>query len=88
MALDLTAFEGPVGPSMESVLGLGCFTGFLGTYYAIYFYILKQVLTGGLMGVGGGAVIVPFLSLFSDLDYKMVLATSLAGFGGLPTMWR
>jgi uncharacterized membrane protein YfcA len=32
------------------------------------------------MGVGGGAIIVPALSVFSEMDHKMILGTSLAGF--------
>ena len=32
----------------------------------------------GIFGVGGGAVIVPALCLFTDLDYRVALGTSLA----------
>jgi uncharacterized membrane protein YfcA len=37
-------------------------------------------LLAGLLGVGGGAVAVPLLSLFTDLPYHVALGTSLTGF--------
>jgi uncharacterized protein len=47
--------------------------------------LLNSVLIGvvsgfqaGLFGVGGGAVVVPALCLFTSLDYQQALATSLA----------
>lgn len=36
-------------------------------------------LIAGFFGVGGGAVTVPALCLFTDLDYKTALGTSLGG---------
>lgn len=33
----------------------------------------------GIFGVGGGAITVPALTLFTDLDYQVALGTSLAG---------
>ncbi len=36
-------------------------------------------MLGGLLGVGGGAVMVPALALLTDLDYKMILGSSLTG---------
>jgi uncharacterized membrane protein YfcA len=38
-------------------------------------------LLAGLLGVGGGAVAVPLLSLFTDLPYQVALGTSLTGNG-------
>jgi uncharacterized membrane protein YfcA len=35
-------------------------------------------LLAGLFGVGGGAITVPALALFTPLDFKMILGTSLA----------
>ena len=43
------------------LLGIGCAAGFL----------------AGLFGVGGGAVVVPLLSLATDADHKTALGTSL-----------
>eukprot|EP01031_Cornospumella_fuschlensis_P025738 gene25738-31084_t len=40
-------------------------------------------LLAGLFGVGGGAITVPALTLFTDLDYQVSLGTSLAAM--LPT---
>ena len=52
---------------LEKSLKIGVFTGF----YA------------GLLGVGGGAIMVPALCLCTDLNYKTVLGTSMAAM--LPT---
>lgn len=35
-------------------------------------------LLAGIFGVGGGAITVPALALFTNLDFKMILGTSLA----------
>ncbi len=43
--------------------GIGCFSGFL----------------AGMFGVGGGAVVVPALSLFMDMNHYQALGTSLCG---------
>ncbi len=47
--------------------------------------VLKPLMIGlfsglwaGILGVGGGVIIVPALCFFTDMDYKMALATSLA----------
>lgn len=57
------------GPLIVELLGLGCVTGFL----------------AGLLGVGGGAMLVPFMTLLMTLKgmpehhvVKMAIATSLA----------
>lgn len=42
---------------------IGCFSGFL----------------AGMFGVGGGAVVVPALSLFMDMNHYQALGTSLCG---------
>jgi uncharacterized membrane protein YfcA len=43
--------------------GIGCFSGFL----------------AGMFGVGGGAVVVPALSLIMDMNHYQALGTSLCG---------
>ena len=43
--------------------GIGCCSGFL----------------AGVFGVGGGAVVVPALSLFTDMNHYQALGTSLCG---------
>ncbi|VEU39705.1 unnamed protein product [Pseudo-nitzschia multistriata] len=43
--------------------GIGCCSGFL----------------AGVFGVGGGAVVVPALSFFTDMDHYQALGTSLCG---------
>ena len=63
-------------PSFTRALFIGMFSG---TY-------------AGLLGVGGGVVMVPTLCLFTELDYKTALGTSLAAmlptaFSGSVTHW-
>ena len=48
-------------------------------YYPYYCYYYYYYYIGGMLGVGGGAVMVPALSLLTDLEYKMILGTSLSG---------
>ena len=56
-----TTSETSVYVKHGSLLGIGCFAGFL----------------SGLFGVGGGAVVVPLLAVVTDMDYKCALGTSL-----------
>jgi uncharacterized membrane protein YfcA len=66
---------------------IGIFSGFLaGNVFLIVtivaiedslFFIFSSLLLG-LLGVGGGAIVVPALSLFTDLSYPVALGTSLA----------